>query len=252
MDPTRKAARPIESDTLLRPAAYPAYLTSATDLISGWTPSRALGDGLLLKIGPGVCAGARDRFPLRGACGLACEDLGPVFVKLRADPVVPARSAPLMIIALELHACRTKYRPSLPNQARKRSEEQLGQPIRVRFLPVSAPTTGICSVGPGARRALMDGTEVVVKVIRSGYRRSHRPRIFKLLFLAAVWLERHSAKVAAGPVEVVLRDYMKTTHLDELTAPKKRPTRSQAAAFNSKTLRCSMSQGLLDLVSGTR
>ena len=144
----------------------------------------------LLKIGPWRLRPAPRDLSRGARLRLACEDLGPVFVKF--GQILSTRRDLLPDdIALELARLQDKVPPFPADQARKRIEEQLGQPIESIFASFSAEPLASASVAQVHAARLMDGTEVVVKVIRPGIGEVIGQDI-QWLFLAARLLERRS------------------------------------------------------------
>lgn len=178
----------------------------------------------LLKIGPWRLRPAPRDLSRGARLRLACEDLGPVFVKF--GQILSTRRDLLPDdIALELARLQDKVPPFPADQARKRIEEQLGQPIESIFASFSAEPLASASVAQVHAARLMDGTEVVVKVIRPGIGEVIGQDI-QWLFLAARLLERHSVEGRRlRPVEVV-RDY-ENTIFDELDLHREAANASQ-------------------------
>ncbi|KAA0693835.1 ubiquinone biosynthesis regulatory protein kinase UbiB [Halopseudomonas laoshanensis] len=178
----------------------------------------------LLKVGPWRLRPAPKNLSRGARLRLACEDLGPVFIKF--GQILSTRRDLLPDdIALELARLQDKVPPFPADQARKRIEEQLGQPIESIFASFSAEPLASASVAQVHAARLMDGTEVVVKVIRPGIGEVIGQDI-QWLFLAARMLERHSVEGRRlRPVDVV-RDY-ENTIFDELDLHREAANASQ-------------------------
>ena len=168
---------------------------------------------LLLKVGPwrlhrtprDLGRGARLR--------LACEDLGPVFVKF--GQILSTRRDLLPDdIAEELARLQDKVPPFPAEQARQRIEEQLGQSIDSVFSSFTDQPLASASVAQVHAARLKDGSDVVVKVIRPGIGQVIHQDM-QWLFLSARLLERLWVEGRRlRPVEVV-SDYQHTI-FDEL------------------------------------
>ncbi|MFZ2288287.1 MAG: ubiquinone biosynthesis regulatory protein kinase UbiB [Halopseudomonas yangmingensis] len=168
---------------------------------------------LLLLLGPWRLRRAPRNLSRGERLRMACQDLGPVFIKF--GQILSTRRDLLPDdIALELALLQDKVPPFPAAEARSRIEEQLGQPIDQLFASFSDQPLASASVAQVHAARLQDGSEVVVKVIRPGIRRTIHQDI-QWLFLAARLLERLSSDGRRlRPVEVV-SDYEKTI-FDEL------------------------------------
>lgn len=168
---------------------------------------------LLLRLGPWRLKPAPRDLSRGARLRLACEDLGPVFIKF-GQILSTRRDLLADDIALELARLQDKVPPFPAEQARRRIEEQLGQTIDSVFSSFSDEALASASVAQVHAARLHNGDEVVVKVIRPGIGQTIHQDM-QWLFLAAkllqrVWVEGRRLR----PVEVV-SDYQNTI-FDEL------------------------------------
>ena len=143
----------------------------------------------------------------------ALEDLGPIYVKF--GQILSTRRDLLPDdIAEELTKLQDSVPPFPGDKAQKLIEQALGGPVEQffdDFEPTPLASASIAQVHPAR---LKDGTEVVVKVVRPGIKKTI-DRDMQLLMTIARMARRYSAEARRlRPVEVV-EEYDKTIH-DEL------------------------------------
>ena len=177
-----------------------------------------------LKLGPWRLRPAPKQLSRGARLRMACEDLGPVFIKF-GQILSTRRDLMPDDIALELAFLQDKVPPFPADKARARIEEQLGQSIESVFAEFSDEALASASVAQVHAARLHDGTEVVVKVVRPAIGEVIDQDI-QWLYLAARALERVSAEGRRlRPVEVV-EDYERTI-FDELDLHREAANASQ-------------------------
>lgn len=143
----------------------------------------------------------------------ALTELGPIFVKLgqmlstRVD-LLPED------IAKELSKLQDKVAPFSPEVAKEIVESQLGAPIEEVFSEFMPAPMASASVAQVHSAKLLNGEEVVVKVIRPGIKRKIIADL-KLLHLLARWFEKYSSTGRRLHAKQVIADYQ-TTLFNEL------------------------------------
>jgi ubiquinone biosynthesis protein len=144
---------------------------------------------------------------------LALEELGPVFVKF-GQAISTRRDLLPPDIAEELVKLQDRVPPFAGETARRIAEEALGQPLAQLFRQFETEPLAAASIAQVHAAELLDGREVIVKVLRPGMREVIARDVEVLHALAAL-ADRYSSEARRlRPVEVV-REYEKTI-LDEL------------------------------------
>jgi len=143
----------------------------------------------------------------------ALLELGPVFVKF--GQILSTRPDLLPEdIARELTLLQDQVPPFSAAAAKVVVEEAYGEKLEVHFQDFEAEAFASASVAQVHSATLLDGTEVVVKILRPGMRAIIR-RDLKLLYLLAGLAEKYwSEGPRLRPVEVI-EEFDKTIH-DEL------------------------------------
>jgi ubiquinone biosynthesis protein len=155
---------------------------------------------------------------------LACEDLGPIFVKfgqlLSTRPDVVATD-----IVLELNQLQDNVPPFASDTFCQMVEAALNGKIDDIFSQFDKNPLASASVAQVHAAQLKTGKEVVVKVIRPGIEKIIEQDL-KLLLLVAKWIEKLSRDgKRLRPVEIV-QDY-RSTILDELDLQREAANASQ-------------------------
>ncbi|WP_421843577.1 ubiquinone biosynthesis regulatory protein kinase UbiB [Marinobacter algicola] len=155
---------------------------------------------------------------------LAFEELGPVFVKF--GQILSTRRDLLPDdMALSLKHLQDRVPPFPGHVAQGIIEKSLGAPVSELFAEFSREPMASASVAQVHAATLLDGREVVVKVIRPGIERVIRQDL-ALMYMMAGLLERYwSEGRRLHPVEVVA-DYDSTIH-DELDQQREAANASQ-------------------------
>lgn len=144
---------------------------------------------------------------------LALEDLGPIFVKF-GQMVSTRRDLLPDDIADELVKLQDKVPPFSGKQAVAQIEKALGSPVSELFLEFDETPLASASVAQVHSAKLLDGTEVVVKVLRPRIEKIIR-RDVQLLTTIARLAQRYSKEARRlRPVEVA--DEFRKTIFDEL------------------------------------
>lgn len=165
---------------------------------------------------------------------LACEDLGPIFIKFgqllstRPD-LVPED------IVIELHQLQDNVPPFASGHFRELVEESLGANVEDIFLDYEQEPMASASIAQVHGAVLKDGRRVVIKVVRPGIEKIIEQDVLLLQWLAQL-IERYSIDgKRLRPVEVV-HDY-RITIFDELDL--------QREAANASQLRRNFAQSRL-------
>ncbi|TQV74656.1 ubiquinone biosynthesis regulatory protein kinase UbiB [Aliikangiella marina] len=138
----------------------------------------------------------------------ALTELGPIFVKLgqmlstRRDLLPPD-------IADELAKLQDKVTPFTSEVAVATVEKQLGCPIGEIFSHFDPTPMASASVAQVHSATLLNGDEVVVKIIRPGITRKIKADL-KLLHLLAGWFEKYSSTGRRLHAKTVIKDYEAT------------------------------------------
>ncbi len=134
---------------------------------------------------------------------LALQELGPLFVKFgqilstRRDLLPPD-------VAIELSLLQDRVAPFPGAEAQRAIEAELGQPITELFRNFELVPLASASIAQVHAAELLDGTEVVIKVLRPGVEQRIASDLRLLKALAALF-ERHAAERAdkLKPREIV-------------------------------------------------
>lgn len=152
------------------------------------------------------------------------EDLGPIFVKF-GQMVSTRRDLLPDDIADELVKLQDKVPPFSGKQAVKQIEKALGSPVSELFLEFDETPLASASVAQVHTAKLLDGTEVVVKVLRPKIEKIIR-RDVQLLTTIARLAQRYSKEARRlRPVEVA--DEFRKTIFDELDLTREAANASQ-------------------------
>ena len=155
---------------------------------------------------------------------LALEELGPVFVKF--GQILSTRRDLLPDdMADSLKTLQDRVPPFPSNVARNIIEKSLGAPVSELFKEFSADPLASASVAQVHAATLLNGQEVVVKVLRPGIEKVIHQDL-ALMYLMANLLEKYWAEgKRLHPVDVVA-DYDSTIH-DELDLQREAANASQ-------------------------
>ena len=154
----------------------------------------------------------------------AMEDLGPIFVKF--GQLLSTRRDLLPVdIADELAKLQDRVPPFPGDVARARIEEELGSPVSRLFGSFDEAPLAAASIAQVHAATLVDGREVVVKVLRPGMRQVIGRDIEVLHALAALAERYWSDSRRFRPTEVVAE--YETTVLNELDLMREAANASQ-------------------------
>jgi ubiquinone biosynthesis protein len=143
----------------------------------------------------------------------ALVELGPVFVKF-GQAISTRRDLLPPDIADELVKLQDRVPPFDGEVARRIAEESLGQPLDSVFSSFGTEPLAAASIAQVHAATLLDGREVIVKILRPGMRELIA-RDIEVLYALARFAARNSTEAARlRPVDVV-REYERTI-LDEL------------------------------------
>jgi len=154
----------------------------------------------------------------------ACEELGPIFVKFgqllstRPDLVPPD-------IVVELNALQDNVAPFSVDVFRKKVEKSLAQPIDKIFKSFEDKPLGSASVAQVHAATLLDGRDVVVKVIRPGIADTIEQDVKLLRLIARLMARVLKDGKRLKPVEIV--DDYRITIFDELNLQSEAANASQ-------------------------
>ena len=144
---------------------------------------------------------------------LACEELGPIFIKF-GQAVSTRRDLLPPDIAEELARLQDRVPPFPGSEARAAIEAALGAPVTTSFASFDETPLAAASIAQVHAATLRDGREVIVKVLRPGMRTVIRRDLEVLYALAALALRYVPDASRLRPLEVV-GEYDKTI-MDEL------------------------------------
>jgi len=155
---------------------------------------------------------------------LALEDLGPIFVKF-GQMLSTRRDLMPDDIALELAKLQDRVPPFPGEQARTIVEKAYGQPLEAVFAEFGAQPLASASIAQVHAARLLNGREVVVKVLRPAIEKVIR-RDVELLYIVASLAQRYWKEGRRlRPLEVV-GEYEKTI-FDELDLVREAANASQ-------------------------
>ena len=144
---------------------------------------------------------------------LACEELGPIFIKF-GQAVSTRRDLLPPDIADELARLQDRVPPFPGSIARAAIERSLGQPVAAAFATFDEAPLAAASIAQVHTATLKDGREVIVKVLRPGMHEVIRRDLEVLYALAALALRYVPDASRLRPLEIVA-EYDKTV-MDEL------------------------------------
>ena len=144
---------------------------------------------------------------------LACEELGPIFIKF-GQAVSTRRDLLPPDIADELARLQDRVPPFPGSIARAAIERSLGQPVAAAFATFDEAPLAAASIAQVHAATLKDGREVIVKVLRPGMHEVIRRDLEVLYALAALALRYVPDASRLRPLEIVA-EYDKTV-MDEL------------------------------------
>ncbi len=141
------------------------------------------------------------------------EDLGPIFVKFGQILSTRKDLLPDDIVA-ELTKLQDRVPPFPGPQARKVIEQAYGQPVQQVFQHFDETPLASASIAQVHTATLMDGTDVVIKVVRPGIEKTIRRDVDLLLYMAQLAERYWKEGKRLRPCEVVT-EFQKTLY-DEL------------------------------------
>ncbi|HXQ32048.1 MAG TPA: ubiquinone biosynthesis regulatory protein kinase UbiB [Steroidobacteraceae bacterium] len=144
---------------------------------------------------------------------LACEELGPIFIKF-GQAISTRRDLLPADIADELAKLQDRVPPFPAEAARAAIERSLGEPVSEVFGSFESEPLAAASIAQVHTATLKDGREVIVKVLRPGMHEVIRRDLEVLYALAELALRYVPDASRLRPVEVVA-EYDKTI-MDEL------------------------------------
>jgi ubiquinone biosynthesis protein len=141
---------------------------------------------------------------------LALTELGPIFVKL-GQMLSTRRDLLPADIAEELAKLQDKVTAFDSKLAEQIIEQQLGQTIEQVFTHFDKQPLASASIAQVHSATLLNGDEVVVKIIRPGIAKKINADL-KLLKLLAKWFEEYSATGKRLHASQIIRDYQTTIY----------------------------------------
>lgn len=155
---------------------------------------------------------------------LALEDLGPIFVKF-GQMLSTRRDLLPDDIALELAKLQDRVPPFPGPQAQAIVEKAYGQPLATLFSEFNAQPLASASIAQVHTARLLDGRQVVVKVVRPNIEKIIR-RDVNLLYIIAELAERYWREGRRLRPRAVVAEYEKTI-FDELDLVREAANASQ-------------------------
>lgn len=166
----------------------------------------------------------RKRGPRGERLRLALEDLGPVFIKL-GQMLSTRRDLLPDDIAQELAKLQDNVPPFASEQAKSIIENSLKCDVNEAFLRFDNEPFASASIAQVHGAQLQDGTEVIVKVVRPGIKKTIS-RDVALMYVVAELAERFSSAGRRLHVIEVVAEYEKTIY-DELNLQREAANASQ-------------------------
>ncbi len=152
------------------------------------------------------------------------EDLGPIFVKF--GQILSTRKDLLPDdIADELAKLQDNVSPFPGSEARRIIEEAYGEPLNKVFLSFDEQPLASASIAQVHVATLLDGKQVIVKVVRPGIKKTIK-RDLGLLYIMADMAERYWSEGKRLRPREVVAEYEKTIY-DELDLIKEAASASQ-------------------------
>ncbi len=152
------------------------------------------------------------------------EDLGPIFVKF--GQILSTRKDLLPDdIADELAKLQDNVNPFSGSEARRIVEAAYGEPLNKVFLSFDEQPLASASIAQVHVATLLDGKQVIVKVVRPGIRKTIK-RDLGLLYIMAEMAERYWSEGRRLRPREVVAEYEKTIY-DELDLIKEAASASQ-------------------------
>ncbi|TQV88976.1 ubiquinone biosynthesis regulatory protein kinase UbiB [Aliikangiella coralliicola] len=143
----------------------------------------------------------------------ALTELGPIFIKL-GQMLSTRRDLLPDDIADELAKLQDKVAPFESEVAINVVEQQLNSPIDQVFSQFDRTPLASASVAQVHSATLINGDDVVVKIIRPGIKKKIKADL-KLLYLLAGWFEKYSSTGRRLHAKTIIKDYQ-TTLFNEL------------------------------------
>ncbi len=192
------------------------------DLLLATPPFRPI--AFLRYFTPGFWLGRRSHRTRGARVRLALEELGPIFVKF-GQTLSTRRDLLPDDIARELARLQDKVPPFPGTQARVIIETTYGKPLSAVFSKFDEQPLASASIAQVHAAHLLDGQEVIVKVVRPDIERIIR-RDIDLLFIFAELVERYWREGRRLRARAVVSEYEKTI-IDELDLVREAANASQ-------------------------